>query len=115
MIVVQESSLDPTASYVVYSPVDHLHMKSVLLSGGDPEYVPLLPAGFCILPDGQMDRQNEGGPDGSIIIMGHQALIQPNLTQNNNNVHVHSVEMAKDIATQTVQRIKDAIGRRIMA
>ncbi|KAJ0921084.1 putative START domain-containing protein [Helianthus annuus] len=43
-----ESSSDPTGSYVIYAPVDIASMN-VVLSGGDPDYVALLPSGFAIL------------------------------------------------------------------
>ena len=52
MLILQETSSDATGSYIIYAPVDIASMN-VVLSGGDPAYVALLPSGFAILPDGQ--------------------------------------------------------------
>ncbi|KAG7546657.1 Homeobox-like domain superfamily [Arabidopsis suecica] len=57
MLILQESCTDASGSYVIYAPVDILAMN-VVLSGGDPDYVALLPSGFAILPDGSA---REGG------------------------------------------------------
>ncbi|XP_010439429.1 PREDICTED: homeobox-leucine zipper protein MERISTEM L1 [Camelina sativa] len=51
MLILQESCTDASGSYVIYAPVDIMAMN-VVLSGGDPDYVALLPSGFAILPDG---------------------------------------------------------------
>ncbi|GMH05335.1 hypothetical protein Nepgr_007175 [Nepenthes gracilis] len=51
MFILQESCTDSTGSYVIYAPVDIVAMN-VVLNGGDPDYVALLPSGFAILPDG---------------------------------------------------------------
>ncbi|KAH0915160.1 hypothetical protein HID58_029606, partial [Brassica napus] len=51
MLILQESCTDASGSYVIYAPVDMMAMN-VVLSGGDPDYVALLPSGFAILPDG---------------------------------------------------------------
>ncbi|KAL4302616.1 hypothetical protein GQ457_10G002490 [Hibiscus cannabinus] len=51
MLILQESCTDPTASFVIYAPVDIVAMN-VVLNGGDPDYVALLPSGFAIFPDG---------------------------------------------------------------
>lgn len=50
--------MDAAASFVIYAPVDVAAMNLVL-SGGDPDYVALLPSGFAILPDGR--NMNRGG------------------------------------------------------
>ncbi|KAK6133349.1 hypothetical protein DH2020_032920 [Rehmannia glutinosa] len=59
--ILQESCTDSTGSYVIYAPVDIIAMN-VVLSGGDPDYVALLPSGFAILPDGP-DHQTGGIPE----------------------------------------------------
>ncbi|KAL0320241.1 UNVERIFIED_CONTAM: Homeobox-leucine zipper protein ROC7 [Sesamum radiatum] len=51
-----ECRTDPTASYVVYAPVDMMSVNAVL-GGGDPSSIPLLPSGFAILPDGPTGGQ----------------------------------------------------------
>ncbi|KAL5989108.1 hypothetical protein ACLOJK_027210 [Asimina triloba] len=54
MLILQESCTNSTGSYVIYAPVDIVTMN-VVLNGGDPDYVALLPSGFAILPDGPYD------------------------------------------------------------
>ncbi|KAK8529120.1 hypothetical protein V6N12_059911 [Hibiscus sabdariffa] len=65
MLILQESCTDPTASFVIYAPVDIVAMN-VVLNGGDPDYVALLPSGFAILPD---------GTDGGIADAGVSAIL----------------------------------------
>ncbi|CAF2141424.1 hypothetical protein HID58_006375 [Brassica napus] len=50
MLILQESCTDASGSYVIYTPVD-IVATNVVLSGGDPDYMALLPSGFAILPD----------------------------------------------------------------
>lgn len=63
MLILQESCTDASGSYVIYAPVDIMAMN-VVLSGGDPDYVALLPSGFAILPDGY-GREGGGGAGGA--------------------------------------------------
>lgn len=51
MFILQESCADSTGSYVIYAPLSFDNLD-VILNGGDPDYVALLPAGFAIHPDG---------------------------------------------------------------
>ncbi|KAG2327743.1 hypothetical protein Bca52824_010471 [Brassica carinata] len=71
MMMIEESSTEPTASFLVYAPVDVPSMEKVL-NGGDPEYVPLLPSGFAILPDGMAQP---GKPGGSLVNVAFQMLV----------------------------------------
>ncbi|XP_058755033.1 homeobox-leucine zipper protein HDG2-like [Vicia villosa] len=57
MLILQESCTDTTRSFVIYAPVDIVAMN-VVLNGGDPDYVALLPSGFAILPDGTTNLFN---------------------------------------------------------
>ncbi|XP_056163941.1 homeobox-leucine zipper protein PROTODERMAL FACTOR 2-like [Syzygium oleosum] len=50
VLYLQNAYSDPTGSYVVYAPVDHGAMAS-LLDGGNPDTVVILPSGFTILPE----------------------------------------------------------------
>ncbi|KAJ6701089.1 HOMEOBOX-LEUCINE ZIPPER PROTEIN MERISTEM L1 [Salix koriyanagi] len=45
MLISQESCTDQTTSFIIYAPVDIVAMK-VVLNGGDPDYVALLPSGL---------------------------------------------------------------------
>ncbi|CAH8361512.1 unnamed protein product [Eruca vesicaria subsp. sativa] len=71
MLMIQETSIDPTASFVIYAPVDVSLIENVLL-GGDPDNVPLLPVGFAILPDGTAQQGREGG---SLVSVAFQVLV----------------------------------------
>ncbi|KAJ0263512.1 Homeobox-leucine zipper protein MERISTEM L1 [Hirschfeldia incana] len=63
MLILQESCTDASGSYVIYAPVDIMAMN-VVLSGGDPDYVALLPSGFAILPDGSSRVNGSAGGEG---------------------------------------------------
>ncbi|CAI9756584.1 unnamed protein product [Fraxinus pennsylvanica] len=77
MLILQESCTDSTGSYVIYAPVDIVAMN-VVLSGGDPDYVALLPSGFAILPDGPINPAGginpEVGSGGSLLTVAFQIL-----------------------------------------
>ncbi|KAK4402513.1 Homeobox-leucine zipper protein HDG11 [Sesamum angolense] len=63
MLILQESCIDSSGSLVVYCPVD-LPAINIAMSGEDPSYIPLLPSGFTISPDGRPDRNQAGGVTG---------------------------------------------------
>lgn len=113
MLILQESCLDPTASFVVYSPVD-VHSMNAALRGGNPDHVALLPSGFSILPDGIETMQREEGgfeasSGGSLLTMGLQLLVNSTPTE---KLSMSSVTTANNLVVCTVDRIKDAINRR---
>ncbi|KAG8364603.1 hypothetical protein BUALT_Bualt18G0014400 [Buddleja alternifolia] len=70
--MLQDSRVDPTASYVVHATIDMLSVN-VVLGGGDSSYVALLPSGFAILPDGPIKGQRRSG--GSLITVALQVLV----------------------------------------
>ncbi|TQD71760.1 hypothetical protein C1H46_042706 [Malus baccata] len=78
MLILQESCTDPTASFVLYAPVDIVHMKAVL-NGSDPDHVPLLPSGFAILPDGAGIGDSSSGGS-SLLTVAFQLLIDSDPT-----------------------------------
>uniref|UniRef100_A0A6N2MY80 HD-Zip IV C-terminal domain-containing protein n=1 Tax=Salix viminalis TaxID=40686 RepID=A0A6N2MY80_SALVM len=49
MLILQESCTDQTSCIVIYAPVDIVAMN-VVLNGGDPDYVALLPSGLLFFP-----------------------------------------------------------------
>lgn len=108
MLILQESSTDATGSYVIYAPVD-IHAMNVVLSGGDPDYVALLPSGFAILPDGP---NNEGGgiPEvgsgGSLLTVAFQILVDSVPTA---KLSLGSVATVNSLIKCTVERIKGAV------
>nr|XP_004496853.1 homeobox-leucine zipper protein MERISTEM L1-like [Cicer arietinum] len=101
MVLLQENSTDSTGSYVIYAPVDYGAMN-VVMNGGDPDCVVMLPSGFVILPDGV--PLNNGG--GCLLTISFQILIDsnPNATIQNG-----SVQSVIGLIKNTVERIKIAL------
>ncbi|KAK9064200.1 hypothetical protein SSX86_015580 [Deinandra increscens subsp. villosa] len=108
MLILQESSSDSSGSYVIYAPVDIASMK-VVLSGGDPDYVALLPSGFAILPDGPGDYEGgvpEAGTVGSLITVAFQILVDSVPT---GKISLGSVAVVNSLIKCTIDKIKCAI------
>ncbi|KAB2610618.1 homeobox-leucine zipper protein PROTODERMAL FACTOR 2-like [Pyrus ussuriensis x Pyrus communis] len=104
MLILQESCTDPTASFVIYAPVDIVHMKAVL-NGSDPDHVPLLPSGFAILPDGAGIGDSSSGGS-SLLTVAFQLLIDSDPTAKLSLGS--SVTAANDLIDCTVEKIKAA-------
>lgn len=109
MLILQESCTDSTGSFVIYAPVDIVAMN-VVLNGGDPDYVALLPSGFAILPDGQ--AVNGGvigeptGSGGSLLTVAFQILVDSIPTA---KLSLGSVATVNNLIACTVERIKAAV------
>ncbi|KAM3306448.1 homeobox-leucine zipper protein MERISTEM L1 [Capsicum chacoense] len=104
MLILQESSTDSTGSYVIYAPVDIVAMN-VVLSGGDPDYVALLPSGFAILPDGG-GGINTTCTSGSLLTVAFQILVDSIPTA---KLSLGSVATVNSLLKCTVERIKNAL------
>ncbi|PSS14423.1 Homeobox-leucine zipper protein [Actinidia chinensis var. chinensis] len=102
MLILQESCIDQTGSYIIYSPVDVVVMNLVL-GGGDPDFVPILPSGFSILPDG---LNGEGGSSGSLLTVAFQILVD---SSPNAKLSLGSVATVNNLITCSVERIKGAV------
>ncbi|VVB12164.1 unnamed protein product [Arabis nemorensis] len=124
MLILQESCTDASGSYVIYAPVDIMAMN-VVLSGGDPDYVALLPSGFAILPDGSVKGgEGNGGPGtegvegnnlevvttgsscGSLLTVAFQILVDSVPTA---KLSLGSVATVNSLIKCTVERIKAAV------
>lgn len=114
MLILQESSADATGSYVIYAPVDIVAMN-VVLNGGDPDYVALLPSGFAILPDGPVVAHGSGGSGldqigsgsgGSLLTVAFQILVDSVPTA---KLSLGSVATVNSLIKCTVERIKAAV------
>ncbi|KAL9236910.1 hypothetical protein vseg_011524 [Gypsophila vaccaria] len=111
MLILQESCTDTTGSYVIYAPVDIVAMN-VVLNGGDPDYVALLPSGFAILPDGSQSSQSvggvmeQGGSGGSLLTVAFQILVDSVPTA---KLSLGSVATVNSLIKCTVERIKAAV------
>ncbi|CAN1124157.1 Homeobox-leucine zipper protein HDG2 [Linum perenne] len=113
MLILQESCTDQTASFVIYAPVDIVAMN-VVLNGGDPDYVALLPSGFAILPDGTVNGGGggesgdggDGGGGGSLLTVAFQILVDSVPTA---KLSLGSVATVNNLIACTVERIKAAL------
>ncbi|KAI8006479.1 Homeobox-leucine zipper protein HDG2 [Camellia lanceoleosa] len=106
MLILQESSIDPTGSFVIYAPVDGTAMNTVL-HGGNPDNVALLPSGFAVLPDGPGRHGSgigEANPGGSLVTVSFQILVDSTPT-----VTIRSVATVNNLITCTVEMIKVAM------
>lgn len=101
MLILQESCSDVTGSYVIYAPVDVVAMN-VVLNGGDPDYVALLPSGFAILPNGPAG----GGGGGCLLTVAFQILVDSVPTA---KLSLGSVATVNSLIKCTIQRIKAAL------
>ncbi|CAA2961068.1 homeobox-leucine zipper HDG11 [Olea europaea subsp. europaea] len=124
MLILQESCIDSSGSLVVYCPVD-LHQINIAMNGEDPSYIPLLPSGLTISPDGRPDQErggvgggastssNAGGVGGqlsssagSLITVVFQILVS-NLPYA--KMSTESVTTINNLISNTVHQIKAAL------
>ncbi|CAN1332506.1 Homeobox-leucine zipper protein HDG7 [Linum perenne] len=84
-------------------------MMGLAMSGGDSSFVPILPSGFGIFPDGYNGGGDDGGNGGGgegrcIMTAGFQILVStvPGL-----RVRRNSVSTVNNLLTCTIQRIKN--------
>ena len=107
MLILQESCTDQTASFVIYAPVDIVAMN-VVLNGGDPDYVALLPSGFAVLPDGTAAHGGgmEEAAGGSLLTVAFQILVDSVPTA---KLSLGSVATVNNLIACTVERIKASL------
>ncbi|XP_019447749.1 PREDICTED: homeobox-leucine zipper protein HDG2-like isoform X1 [Lupinus angustifolius] len=108
MLILQESCTDSTGSFVIYAPVDIAAMN-VVLNGGHPDYVALLPSGFAILPDGTTTHGSsivENDHGGSLLTVAFQILVDSVPTA---KLSLGSVATVNNLIACTVERIKASL------
>ncbi|KAK9059611.1 hypothetical protein SSX86_020315 [Deinandra increscens subsp. villosa] len=113
MLILQESSTDSSGySLVVYCPVD-LSAINIAMNGEDPSYIPLLPSGFIITPDGHHEMASSsssgpslGRPTGSLVTLVFQ--IQTNSLPSS-KISQESLTTVNNLITNTVHQIKGSI------
>ena len=121
MLVLQESCIDSSGSLVVYSPVD-LHSINIAMSGEDPSFIPLLPSGFTISPDGKTDisqhskAHDQGASSssasttsGSLLTIVIQIMVSHNMASSGPKMSQESVNTVNNLMGNTVQQIKVAL------
>lgn len=110
MLILQESCIDSLGSLIVYCPVD-IPSLNIATSGDDPSYIPLLPSGFIILPDGQHDdvaasTSSSSRLTGSLITVVFQILVSSLPTA---KLTPESVTTVNNLIGTTVHLIKAAL------
>lgn len=119
MLILQESCIDSSGSLVVYCPLD-LPAINIAMSGEDPSYIPLLPSGFTISPDGRQDQGDAsastssinsasiggGGGGGSLVTVAFQILVS---SLPSAKLNMESVNTVNNLIGTTVQQIKSAL------
>lgn len=93
MLLLQECCTDPTGSSVIYAPTDIASMN-MILSGGDPDYVALLPSGFSLFPD---------GAGGSVLTVTIQILVDSASTD---NLSIASITTIDNLISCTIEKMK---------
>jgi homeobox-leucine zipper protein len=105
MLILQETWMDTSCSVVVYAPVDGQSLN-VVMSGGDSAYVALLPSGFAIVPDGNLQKGGAGDGGGSLLTVGFQILVNSLPTA---KLTMESVDTVNNLISCTIQKIKAAL------
>ncbi|KAI3938946.1 hypothetical protein MKW92_034837 [Papaver armeniacum] len=113
ILILQESCTDPSGSMVVYSPVE-LPSVNIAMGGEDPSFVPLLPSGFIVCPDGRTDQggastssniQGSSGT-GSLVTVAFQILVSNLPTA---KLNFESIATVSNLISTTVHQIKTAL------
>lgn len=105
-VTLQECSMDPIGSYVVYAPMD-VAVIDMAIAGGETSVIPILPSGFMIAADGQTNAESSGG---SLLTVAFQMLVGCSLTPDGTEIHdVESVAEVKTLLDLTVQKIQNAL------
>ncbi|XP_030541270.1 homeobox-leucine zipper protein HDG11-like isoform X2 [Rhodamnia argentea] len=119
MLILQESCIDLSGSLIVYCPVD-LPAINLAMSGEDPSYIPLLPSGFTISPDGGPDpgdgassssaaaagQGSTGRSGGSLMTVEFQILVS---SLPSAKLNLESVTTVNNLISTTVHQIKAAL------
>ncbi|KAL6313916.1 hypothetical protein AAG906_011643 [Vitis piasezkii] len=93
--LLQESFTTSDSSYVTFTPVEASSF-SMILNGGDPDNVPVMPSGFSISPDGPT------GDEGSLVTIVFQIL---DGTASPMHIPSHSVGTMYKLITETAKSI----------
>ncbi|EYU22268.1 hypothetical protein ABFS82_09G005300 [Erythranthe guttata] len=122
MLILQESCIDSSGSIVVHCPVD-LPSINVAMSGEDPTFLPLLPSGFTISPDGGPHQLHHGQYDvastssnsttvdrssssGSLVTVVFQILVSNSPSA---RMSPETVNTVNNLIGNTVHQIKAAL------
>ena len=101
-LILQECFTDSMGSFLIYSVISKATFQS-MLSGEDPEPIPLLPYGFSILPDVTTTTTGENF-DGTLLTVMFQVSIA-NMGGNSESAVIAVTKLLRNM----VQRIKAAV------
>ncbi|PKA64881.1 Homeobox-leucine zipper protein ROC8 [Apostasia shenzhenica] len=113
MLILQESCTDPSGSLIVYVSIDPTSIN-IAMSGEDPSFIPLLPSGFVVLPDGRPSFGSHassssnpmGGSSGSVLTIAFQIMVS---SLPSAKLNLESVATVNHLIGATVQHIKAAL------
>lgn len=101
-LILQDCFTNSTGSFVIYAAIDGATFQS-MLSGGDPEPIPLLPYGFSILPYVSTARFG-GNIDGTLMTIVFQISVE-----NIKGKFKVAVILATNLLRNMVTRIRAAV------
>ena len=97
---------------MVYTPAD-LSALNMAMTGQDTSYIPILPSGFAVLPEGGRNNQNAeikaeggGGGGGSLITVGFQIMVS---SLQSGKLNMESMETVNNLISTTVHQIKTTL------
>ncbi|XP_061358812.1 homeobox-leucine zipper protein HDG11-like [Gastrolobium bilobum] len=105
-LIVQESSIDPLGSLMVYAPLDASTLN-LAINGGDSSLLPFLPLGFTISGDGR-SKTVAGESGGSLLTLACQEFACSTYAMGELNIE-SSVAAMNTLVTSTVEKIKAAL------
>lgn len=94
--MLQECRTDPTGSFLIYAPVG-ITSVNMVLNGGDPDNVAILPSGFSLFPD-------DAGR--SLLTVAYQILVDSVPTA---TLPLASVMTVNRLTSATVEKMKALI------
>lgn len=99
----QESYTDISGSYVVYAPLDEHAFSDVLEGEKNPDFIPILPSGFAILP---WRIHKDGDSTATVLTVGFHLI---DYRSNKSYLSPRSVATMHKILRAAVTGIKDAV------
>ncbi|KAG0485357.1 hypothetical protein HPP92_009436 [Vanilla planifolia] len=116
MLILQESCIDSWGSLVVYASVD-LPSINIAMSGEDPSFIPLLPSGFVVTPDGRPFTGTsssscsgaDGVSSGSVLTVAFQIMVS---SLPSAKLNLESMATVNSLVGATVRQIKAALSSR---
>ncbi|CAJ2666643.1 unnamed protein product [Trifolium pratense] len=118
-LYLQDSWIDSSGAMVIYSPISMQSYNMVMSNGEDASFIPVLPSGFSILPDGNSSNKTmvrsdgsgssgSGGNIGCLLTVGLQMLLIS--SRQSSKLTNESIVTVNEIISCTIQKIKNALG-----